>query len=116
MKCFGERLKELRKRRKISQVNLSTKIGICQEAISSYERGITTPSIEVLCKIQKYFNVSADYLLGITDRENSISYNQLNNFEVYLINNYRKLTISEQKLLLKISDNISDYHDINSKI
>lgn len=108
MNKFGERIKLLRKQRNISQISLSTKIGICQEAISSYERGATTPSIDVLYKMHRFFRVSTDYLLGISDKENTVSYNELNDSEASLIQRYRELSHSDKETLLKIAGVFTD--------
>lgn len=60
---FSQRLKELRKREKITQEQLAQIIGVERSSIGKYETG-TIPSIEILTRIAKYFNVSTDLLLG----------------------------------------------------
>lgn len=103
MKDFGIRLRLLREKRNISQVTLSTYLGMAQESLSSYERQKTNPSIDVLKNIADFFNVSADYLLGLDDQELRIQESALNAFEKSLIRNYRMLTQTEKELLVKIS-------------
>ncbi|MFF2531306.1 helix-turn-helix domain-containing protein [Brevibacillus sp. NPDC058079] len=68
MVSFGERLVALRNHQKWSQDLLADKLGMNRANISNYERGIITniPS-DVLLKLSSIFNVSIDYLLGITD-------------------------------------------------
>ena len=61
---FGDRLKELRKRSKLSQEQLAQQLGITKGMISSYETSMRMPSYQVLLKIALLFNVSTDYLLG----------------------------------------------------
>lgn len=61
------RLKELRKKKGISQLRLATDLNTTQNTISRYETGEREPGIEELLKIADYFNVSVDYLLGRTD-------------------------------------------------
>lgn len=106
MKEFGERLKLLREKRKISQVTLSTHLGMAQESLSSYERQKTKPSIDVLKDIARFFHVSADYLLGLDDMEARIQEQSLNSFEISLLRNYRMLNQTEKELLVKISADI----------
>ena len=106
---FGKRLKELRSRKRITQLNLSLKIGICQESISSYERGTATPSVDVILKLSEYFRVSTDYLLGISDNEISVDSQKLNSFETYLLANYRHLSPQNQKLLIRILDDLYEF-------
>lgn len=68
-KTFAERLSDLVAEEKESGVQireLADKIGIGAGSLSQYQNDFTTASIEALYKIAKYFNVSADYLLGLT--------------------------------------------------
>ena len=64
---FKERLKELRKRKGLSQVALSERLGLSKSTIGAYETGDITPSLEALNSIADFFNVGMDYLLGVDD-------------------------------------------------
>ena len=57
------RIKELRERKKISQVCLATYVGCSQNMISKIELGISEPKAGLLLELSKYFNVSIDYML-----------------------------------------------------
>ena len=61
------RLKELRKKRKISQLKLALDLNINQNTISRYENLERQADYETLIKFAEYFNVSVDYLLGRTE-------------------------------------------------
>lgn len=61
------RLKELRKKKGISQLRLATELNTTQNTISRYETGEREPGIAELIKIADYFNVSVDYLIGRTE-------------------------------------------------
>ena len=61
------RLKELRKKKGISQLRLATDLNTTQNTISRYETGEREPVIDELIKIADYFNVSVDYLIGRTE-------------------------------------------------
>lgn len=61
---LGKELKVFRKKTKLSQLEFSEKIGSTQQCISSYERGITEPSIELLIRIAKVFHCSIDEVIG----------------------------------------------------
>lgn len=66
---FGERLKELRLAKNLTQTALANETGISQSAINKWELGqrkITEDYIIILCD---YFKVSSDYLLGLVDFE-----------------------------------------------
>ena len=64
---FCERLKELRLEKNMSQHTLAKETGFSQPAIARWEQGLQIPNIDVLVVFAKYFNVSADYLLGLED-------------------------------------------------
>ena len=61
------RLKELRKKKNISQLRLATELNTTQNTISRYETGEREPGIDELIKIADYFNISVDYLIGRTE-------------------------------------------------
>ena len=61
------RLKQLRKKRKISQLKLAMDLQLNQNAISRYETGVREADYSTLIKIADYFDVSIDYLLERTD-------------------------------------------------
>ena len=61
------RLKELRKKARISQEKLAKAIGLKQNNISRYETGEREASYETLIKLADYYDVSIDYILERTD-------------------------------------------------
>ena len=61
------RLKELRKKKGISQLRLAIDLNTTQNTISRYETGEREPGIIELIKIADYFHVSVDYLIGRTE-------------------------------------------------
>ncbi len=58
------RLKELRKKKKISQLRLAMELDMNQNSISRYENLERQADYVTLIKFADYFNVSIDYLLG----------------------------------------------------
>ncbi len=64
---FNVRLKQLRQKHKLTQSELADILGLKPTAISNYESKRNEPSFEKLIALSKYFDVSCDYLLGITD-------------------------------------------------
>ncbi len=61
------RLKELRKKRRISQLKLAMDLNMNQNSISRYETGEREADYATLIRFADYFNVSIDYLLERTD-------------------------------------------------
>jgi len=70
---FGERLKELRKKKHLTQEQLSKAFYLNKSSISRYENGTQTPENELLQSIADYFDVSLDYLMGRTNIVNTHS-------------------------------------------
>lgn len=61
------RIKLLREEMRMTQVKLSTELGVSQETVSAYESGKHYPSIPNLLKMSELFSASCDYILGISD-------------------------------------------------
>lgn len=61
------RIKEIRKEKNLSQGQIAKKIGMEQTQYSRYERGENEIKVNVLIEICKALNVSADYILELTD-------------------------------------------------
>jgi len=64
MSAFGENLTRLRKERGIRQTALAEELGVTQQMISGYEKGIATPTLELLIQIADFFEISLDELVG----------------------------------------------------
>lgn len=67
MKTFPERLKELRLEEGLSQKQLAAAIETTDDCIYFWEKGRSEPSIADIILIAKYFCVTTDYLLGVSD-------------------------------------------------
>ena len=63
---LNENIKKLRTSFKISQVELAEKLGVTKQCVSNWENGNVLPSIDMLVKLAGFFNVSTDYLLGLS--------------------------------------------------
>ncbi|MGE7094374.1 helix-turn-helix domain-containing protein [Lysinibacillus sp. NPDC048646] len=63
----GERLKQLRKEKNLTQAELGNKINVTKVSISGYESGNRSPDTDTLQRLADFFEVSTDYLLGRTD-------------------------------------------------
>lgn len=63
---IGERLKELRKECKLTQIELAEKLNVNYQTVARIEKNQREPSIDILLKMCQIFNVSSDYLLGKT--------------------------------------------------
>ena len=88
---YNERIKELREDKDLNQTQLAKEIHSTQKTISNWEKGYSEPKIEMIKTLCKFFDVSADYLLGITDRERERTINNVKN--QINGNNYGKITM-----------------------
>ena len=77
---FSERLKESRKKARLTQVEIAEKLGISQPAYASWERGAKKPTQENLVKLAQVLNVTIDYLVGNSDDE--IANKELEDIEI----------------------------------
>ena len=64
---YGERLKELRIAKGVSQKEIANAIGVDVSSISYWERDIYEPKANYIAKMARFFAVSADFLLGLED-------------------------------------------------
>ena len=64
---LGTRISEMRMLYGWSQVELAKKLGVAKQTVSNWENENIQPSVEMLVRIAKLFNVSTDYLLGFDD-------------------------------------------------
>ncbi|MFD1426002.1 transcriptional regulator with XRE-family HTH domain [Kroppenstedtia sanguinis] len=74
MRILGLRLRTLRLEKKMRQEDLAREIGISKSAVGMYERGEREPSLNLLTEIADFFRVSADFLLGRSDRASLLSH------------------------------------------
>ena len=61
---FGEKIRLLREEKELNQTELGEALGMTQRKISYLECGRYEPSFDDLRALCRYFQVSADYLLG----------------------------------------------------
>ena len=64
---FSQTMSALRKQRRLSQRKVAADLNISQALLSHYETGAREPGLDFVCRACKYYNVSADYLLGLSD-------------------------------------------------
>lgn len=77
---FNEKLKELRTEKNITQKELAKILEISTTCYAGYEQGYREPDFKTLKKICLFFDVSADYLLGLEDESGGKYVNSFNNF------------------------------------
>jgi transcriptional regulator with XRE-family HTH domain len=78
---MGERLRTLRSEKRLTQTEVSRRVGVTKSMISSYELEQRQPSYDVLIKLAAFFCTTTDYLLGV-ERERMVNVKGLNEKEV----------------------------------
>ncbi|MBY6898071.1 helix-turn-helix domain-containing protein [Clostridium botulinum] len=81
---FGDRLKELREEKEMTQEELGKLLNVSRQTISGYEAGAIEPSISNLVKLANIFNVSLDYLLCRTKERYNLNLKDKKNKELLL--------------------------------
>ncbi len=94
------RLKELVEELNITQRQLSAELNLAPTTLNGYLKGHREPDFHTLIRIANYFDVSADYLLGLSDDKKPAP-SSLSPSEGALIHIYRSLEPEWQKLLLE---------------
>lgn len=63
---LGERIRILREEQRYQQKEIAERLGVSPQAFSNYENGKREPDLLTVLKLAKLFDVSVDYLLGLT--------------------------------------------------
>ncbi len=104
--AMGIRIRELRKERVMNQDTLASFMGVSQQTISKIERNVEAISMDLLVRFAEYFNVTTDYILGISEEKRNLrQQNKINSRleEHYdLVIEYEELNENNQKLLKAI--------------
>ena len=100
MEYFGDKLRALRMEKKLTQNDLAARLGIVGASVSSYEKSKQYPSVKVLIQLCQIFDVSADYLLGLSDDKNfnisTLTDEQLQ-IVLRLINEFEQFNVLKEK-------------------
>ena len=64
---LAERIKTLREQAGMSQEKLAKRLGITRSSVNAWEMGISTPSTQYIAELAGLCQVSADYLLGLSE-------------------------------------------------
>lgn len=86
------RLKDIREDNDMSQKELAEALGVKRQAYSLWELGINIIPLQSLCNFADYFNISLDYILGLSNNKDSKNF--VKGFDLKLLgNNMKKIRI-----------------------
>lgn len=66
---IGQRIRDLRKQKRMSQTELAKSAGVSQTTVTAWETGKAEPSSSAVAKLADIFNVTTDYLLGRPNKQ-----------------------------------------------
>lgn len=109
------RIKQLREKRGLIQEILASELGITQQMLSKYERDITFIKVDILKKIAVYFNVTTDYLLGLSevkrDLQGQMKVNETLDEYYDLVEIYKNLDKYDQEMIWSIIQIIKKFDE-----
>lgn len=104
MANLADRLKFLREKHGYTQDELAARVGLTKNAVSMYEHGKRRPTLETLEALSDIFNVTIDYLTGVSDTTVVIPDIDffLNDEERQIIIEYRKKDTIDKEMVLRL--------------
>lgn len=106
------RIKELREQKNMSQLALGMRVGCSQNTISKIEKGECDPKASILVEMSKFFGVSVDYILGLSDYKNYseayIRYTNLPEMSREYINRLNKISDKSKSIMNELVDLIGE--------
>ena len=93
---FRERLQEIRNDHHDTQLQLSKKLGVAKSSVSNWEQGKSEPGFDILCKICQIYDVSSDFLLGLSDEDPMLK-GPLNKENTEMLRKFEAFLLSEQQ-------------------
>ena len=104
------RIKQLRENKGLIQEILASELGITQQMLSKYERDVLCIKVDVLKRIAEYFNVTTDYLLGVSevkrDLQGQMKVNKTLDTYYDLIEIYKGLDEYDQEMVWSIMQTV----------
>lgn len=97
---LGERLRQIRMEKELSQAEVAKMLGVSQQAVANYETGLRQPDTLTLTKLAQIFNVSTDWLLGLTNlKKFDLDIDNIAAMRSREMEGYNDLTKEEQEFL-----------------
>ena len=104
---FGRNLERIRKERKISQTKLGEELGLTQQMVSSYEKGASSPNVEILVKVADFFQISIDELIG-----HQVYHQKRSTAETRLLQYFQNLNAKDQEKCITIAQTLIEDREL----
>lgn len=96
---ISDKLKEIRERTGMNKKDFADSLGIKYTTYNNYEVGTREPASDFLIMISKKFDISIDYIMGLSDEKEKSHHYQLKSSEFEHIKKYRKLDAHGRKMV-----------------
>lgn len=94
---LGDRYRNLRKDRKLTQDDLAQYLGLTRSAINTWEQGLSIPSVNMIISLSQFYGVTTDYLLGL-DNADLVDITNLSSSDRVLVHDLvKRLSIPTKK-------------------
>jgi len=117
----GQKIRILREKHGLKQINLANALQVSPQAVSKWEKDANYPDLFVLMKIARFFDVSTDYLLGLTERENgtfdaTVFCSSINSFERFsMFVNSKEIADHANVVFYHLTESVLKYDGIPVK-
>ncbi len=102
-------LTKLRNQRGISQKIVGEEIGITQQNLSRYEKNVLFIPADMLIRLADYYNVTTDYILGITDEKKAFQGKRRFTDKEQVMELYESLAPKKKKMIRQIMEEIKEW-------
>lgn len=113
---IGLKIKELRKEKKLTQLDFSGQINIDNSQLSKIEKGKLMPTLQQILEISSKFNTSLDWLFGISTPKNDTYISVMGHNNTGDIGNNNDITINHGYSKVENKENIQDNQEHNDKV
>lgn len=102
---IGQRIRDLRKQKRMSQTELAKSAGVSQTTVTAWETGKAEPSSSAVAKLADIFNVTTDYLLGRPNKQETKKDDvELSDDDVIMTWRGKPLSDEDRELIRRIMD------------
>lgn len=106
--AYYRRIRELREDNDKTQREVAEYLGTPYQYYAVYEKGTSEISFERAIALAKYYNVSLDYIAGLTNNKRGLSSGDLTNEQQALLNHTKEMTDSEKRKLVELLKKLID--------
>lgn len=106
-----QRIKDLREDADLTQKQVADKLYLHLTQYRRYERGESEVPLNIAINIAKLYNVSLDYIAGLTNEKIGLTKSKLDDGETILIKNFRKLSAVNKGRILERIDYLMLYEN-----